>query len=106
MRLWWPAFVLLLASSIAGLASSGSQRARGATVFSESGCMHCHTIRNSGGHKGPDLSGVGRRLTKAQMRRQILEGSKVMPSFSDDLQDSELADLLAYLRSCRDKKKQ
>jgi ubiquinol-cytochrome c reductase cytochrome b subunit len=68
--------------------------------------MHCHTIRNSGGHKGPDLSGVGRRLTKAQMRRQILEGSKVMPSFSDDLQDSELADLLAYLRSCRDKKKQ
>jgi mono/diheme cytochrome c family protein len=98
--------VLLLASSIAGFASSRSQRARGASVFAESGCMHCHTIRKNGGHKGPDLSGVGRRLTKAQMRHQILEGSKVMPSFSDDLQDSELADLLAYLRSCRDKRKQ
>ncbi len=106
MRCWWSALALLLVCSTASLASSRSQRARGASVFAESGCMHCHTIRNDGGgNKGPDLSGVGRRLTEAQMRRQILTGSKVMPSFKDALQDTELADLLAYLRSCREKKK-
>jgi ubiquinol-cytochrome c reductase cytochrome b subunit len=102
----WPVLAFLLACTTAGVASSRSQRTHGAAVFAESGCRHCHTIRNDGGgHKGPDLSGVGRRLTEAQMRRQILDGSKVMPSFSDDLQDTELTDLLAYLRSCRDKKK-
>jgi mono/diheme cytochrome c family protein len=67
--------------------------------------MHCHSIRNEGGHKGPDLSGVGRRLKKDQIRRQIVGGSKLMPPFGDDLQDEDLKDLLAYLHSCRDKKK-
>jgi mono/diheme cytochrome c family protein len=107
MRLWRPALGVLLVCTTAGFASSRSQRAHGAVVFAESGCTHCHTIRdNGGGHKGPDLSGVGIRLTEAQMRQQILTGSKVMPSFKDSLQENELADLLAYLRSCRDKKKQ
>jgi ubiquinol-cytochrome c reductase cytochrome b subunit len=102
----WPVLAFFLVCSTASVASSQSQREHGASVFAASGCMHCHAIRNDGGgNKGPDLSGVGRRLTEAQMRRQILEGSKVMPSFRDVLQDTELADLLAYLRSCRDKKK-
>jgi hypothetical protein len=38
------------------------------------------------------------------MRRQIIEGSKVMPPFGEDLQGTDLKDLLAYLHSCRDKK--
>jgi mono/diheme cytochrome c family protein len=67
--------------------------------------VHCHTIRKSGGHTGPDLSGVGRRLTEEQMRKQIVGGSKVMPAFGGILQDAEIADLLAYLHSCRDQKK-
>ena len=102
---WWPALAVLLALPVAGYASPRSQRARGARVFTESGCMHCHTIGNSGGHKGPDLSGVGRRLTEAQMRTQIVGGSKIMPAFRDVLEDAELTDLLAYLRSRRDKTK-
>jgi mono/diheme cytochrome c family protein len=39
------------------------------------------------------------------MRRQITEGSKRMPPFGDTLQEKELADLISYLRSCRDKTK-
>jgi ubiquinol-cytochrome c reductase cytochrome b subunit len=105
MRLWFPAIALLLIGSTEGLASSGSQRAQGAAVFADSGCMHCHTIRNKGGNKGPDLSGVGRKLTEAQIRKQVLYGSKIMPAFGDVLSDRELTDLLAYLRSCRDKGK-
>ncbi len=81
--------------------ASARQRARGAAVFSVSGCQHCHTMNHVGGHKGPDLSGVGRRKSKAAMRQQIVYGSKVMPAFGDVLAPDELKDLIAYLRSCR-----
>jgi len=105
MRQWSLALAILVVCSHSSFASSGSQRAHGASVFAENGCIHCHSIRNAGGNKGPDLSGVGRRLKEAQMRRQIVEGSKVMPPFGDVLESTDLTDLIAYLRSCRDKKK-
>jgi mono/diheme cytochrome c family protein len=105
MKSCFVVLVVLSACSPAGFASSREQRAHGASVFAASGCAHCHTIRNVGGHKGPDLSGVGKRLNKSQMQRQIVNGSKLMPSFGDDLQGADLNALLAYLRSCQDKKK-
>jgi mono/diheme cytochrome c family protein len=85
-------------------ASSADPRIRGAQVFTETGCPQCHTIRQHGGTKGPDLSGVGRRLNETQIRTQIHDGGKQMPSFADILEKSETDDLVAYLRSCRDKK--
>jgi mono/diheme cytochrome c family protein len=103
MRVLPSVAVFILAFSSFALASSRSQRAHGATVFSESGCQHCHSIGGVGGHKGPDLSGVGRRKSKAEMRQQIVYGSKVMPAFGDDLEPNELKDLIAYLKSCREK---
>ena len=105
MRFGLLVLVMLMVCSSTGFASSRSQREHGASVFAASGCSHCHSIRNAGGHKGPDLSGVGRRLKKDQMRRQIAGGSRLMPPFGDTLQEMELADLISYLRSCRDKKK-
>jgi mono/diheme cytochrome c family protein len=84
---------------------SGDPRVRGAHVFAESGCRQCHTIRHNGGKKGPDLSGVGRRLKDEQIRTQILNGGKQMPSFADILQLTEADDLVAYLHSLRDKEK-
>jgi mono/diheme cytochrome c family protein len=105
MRLGLLVFVILMVYSSAGFASSRSERAHGASVFAASGCSHCHSIRNTGGHKGPDLSGVGRRLKKDQMRRQITGGSRLMPPFGDTLQETEIVDLISYLRSCRDKQK-
>ncbi len=80
-------------------------RSRGALVFSDTGCRQCHTIRNTGGKKGPNLSGVGRRLNEGQIRAQVIEGGKQMPPFGEILKQSELDDLVAYLRSCRDKTK-
>lgn len=105
MRLLPLAFVLLLMFSSSALGSSRGQRDHGAAIFAESGCQHCHSIRNVGGHKGPDLSGVGRRKSKAAIREQIVYGSKVMPAFGDALNPDEINDLIAYLRSCRDKQK-
>jgi ubiquinol-cytochrome c reductase cytochrome b subunit len=95
--------LLIVVCSSVALASSRSQRARGAAVFQVSGCQHCHTIRNVGGHKGPDLSGVGRRMPKAALRQQIVYGSKVMPAFGEVLKPDEINDLIAYLHSCREK---
>jgi mono/diheme cytochrome c family protein len=46
---------------------------------------------------------VGRRKSKAALRQQIVFGSKVMPAFGDDLEPGELKDLIAYLKSCRQK---
>jgi mono/diheme cytochrome c family protein len=98
----------LIAASIVtcscfAFASSRSQRAHGAQVFADTGCQHCHSIRNVGGHKGPDLSGVGRRKSKAALQQQIVYGDKFMPAFGDDLEPGDLKDLIAYLKSCRQK---
>jgi len=84
---------------------SNDPRVRGAHVFEDSGCQQCHTIRRNGGKKGPDLSGVERRLNETQIRTQILNGGKQMPSFADVLQLTEAEDLVAYLHSLRDKEK-
>jgi len=111
MKLLTPALLLFLAAaaSLPACAAPPSpqddQRARGALVFADTGCRHCHTIRNVGGTKGPDLSGVGRRRSEGQIRAQVIEGSKTMPPFGEVLKESELDDLVAYLHSCRDKTK-
>ncbi len=98
------ATVLLFATyACFAFASSRSQRERGAAVFEVSGCQHCHTIHQVGGHKGPDLSDVGRRIPKAGLRQQIVHGSKVMPAFGNVLAPDEINDLIAYLHSCREK---
>jgi mono/diheme cytochrome c family protein len=93
----------ILTFSCLAFASSRSQKAHGAQVFANTGCQHCHSIRNVGGHRGPDLSGVGRRKSKAELQQQIVYGDKVMPAFGDDLEPGDLKDLITYLKSCRQK---
>ena len=103
MKSWLPFLFVLLIFSSAGFSSSRNRRPHGAVVFDESGCLHCHTIGKNGGSTGPNLSGVGRKLKEAQMRRQIVNGGKVMPPFGNVLDEKDLADLLSFLHSCRDK---
>jgi mono/diheme cytochrome c family protein len=76
----------------------------GPTLFRESGCAHCHTIRGVGGNKGPDLSGAGRRLKKDAIERQIVSGGGAMPEFGDVLPADEIKVLVKYLHKCKDKK--
>lgn len=98
-------FILILtATSFLPAFASAADKRHGETLFADSGCQHCHTIRKNGGTKGPDLSGVGHSLNKAQIRTQILQGGHEMPAFADILKESEVDDLVAYLHSCRDKK--
>lgn len=60
-------------------------------------------IASVGGHKGPDLSSVGRTAKKDAIRKQIVYGSKIMPAFGEMLSPAEVDDLVAYLRSCKAK---
>ena len=75
----------------------------GQWLFRERGCVQCHQIRGIGGHKGPDLSGVGRRLKKNSIHRQILAGGLAMPAFGQALPNEEILALVKYLQHCRDK---
>jgi mono/diheme cytochrome c family protein len=102
VKSWLAAAILASVLGSPAFASSRSQRERGAVVFATSGCQHCHSIHNVGGHRGPDLSNVGRTKSKAAMRKQILYGDQVMPPFQDVLQQRQLDDLIAYLRSCKE----
>ena len=95
---------IALAAPLAS-AASRSQREHGAQVFDANGCLHCHTMGNTGGTRGPNLSGIGRTAKPEAMRKQIVEGGKGMPAFGEVLQPNELDDLLAYLRSSKAKPK-
>jgi putative membrane-bound dehydrogenase-like protein len=49
----------------------------GARVFQSprAACSRCHTVHNRGGRIGPDLSGIGRSLDRANLIRAILRPS-------------------------------
>jgi mono/diheme cytochrome c family protein len=105
MKVLISALILLVFCSLEMNAFSRNQRKRGELIFNANGCSHCHSVRGAGGKKGPDLSDVGRRLKRNQMRKQIVDGTNSMPPFGEDLQEKDLADLIAYLRACRDGRK-
>jgi ubiquinol-cytochrome c reductase cytochrome b subunit len=84
---------------------AGDLHPRGASTFMESGCPQCHTIRHSGGTRGPDLSAVGSRLKEDQIRAQIMKGGKEMPAFGTVLEASEINDLVDYLSSLKSEQK-
>ncbi len=50
----------------------------GRTAFRQAGCSQCHRFAGEGGSVGPDLSGVGRRLSPRDLLESILLPSKVI----------------------------
>ena len=100
--------MLALATSI-GILSGPSKvnansegRARGAELFAQSGCEHCHGPSGIGGtDSGPDLRNVRHRLKPEQIHAQIANGGKTMPKFGDQFSPAQIDDLVEYLRSKR-----
>jgi putative heme-binding domain-containing protein len=70
--------------TVAALSRTGNT-ARGRHLFRDSQktqCSQCHQIENEGGQVGPDLTGVGSRLSPARMIESILEPSRtVAPNY-------------------------
>ena len=82
-------------------AYSNESKKAGATLFHEKGCEHCHGANGRGGGLGPDLSTVGKRLSKQKIEHQIHNGGAAMPAFGDVLQPDEVKDLVDFLHAKR-----
>jgi len=80
-------------------APSNSQIARGAQLWHTETCEYCHMIDGHGGIRGPDLSGIGSRLTSSDITIRILNGGDNMPAFAPTLRPQEVNDLVAFLSS-------
>jgi mono/diheme cytochrome c family protein len=95
------AVVLATAPQTSRVAAGSNAKALGAEVFASHGCAHCHGVNGVGGGQGPDLQLVRKRMNKAQIARQIHDGSKEMPAYGDQLSSVQIDDLVAYLHAKR-----
>ncbi len=74
---------------------------QGAVVLQYMQCRNCHAIDGVGGHRGPDLSTVGQRLTKDQLVRQVIQGGGNMPAYGKNLSPEQVEALVTYMVSLR-----
>jgi mono/diheme cytochrome c family protein len=95
-------------------ATTKSGAAYGEVLFQTRGCAGCHALEKAGanGDTGPNLTGLGQRVTEAYIRTAILtpnetiaeecpEGpceANVMPEYARILNEDQLAALVSYLQ--------
>ena len=67
----------------------------------ESGCLGCHRIGAEGNSgPGPDLSDIGRRLSRSQILTTLIDPTAPMPSFRN-LPPDKVRALVVYLSGLR-----
>jgi cytochrome c2 len=80
----------------------------GSGLFKSKGCAQCHYTDSSQAKMGPGLKGLfkqeklpvsGRKVTEANVRRQLTTPYKNMPSFADRLTVEEKDQLIAFLKT-------
>jgi mono/diheme cytochrome c family protein len=71
--------------------------AAGKKVFETAGCKGCHTLKDAGatGNVGPNLDQAKPPLDLVVDR--VTNGKGVMPSFSGQLSEQQIADVAAYV---------
>lgn len=88
-------------------AGTGGDAAAGMKTF-KTMCHMCHSTTSTEREIGPGLKGLfknkkmpasDRPVTEAAVREQIREGGGGMPPFKERLDETELADLIAYLKT-------
>jgi ubiquinol-cytochrome c reductase cytochrome b subunit len=75
---------------------------KGVKLFYTEGCQYFHRIGPRGGHKGPNLTYVGDRLTARAMRIRIVNGAHTgggMPAFGPTISNTQLKDIVAFLET-------
>ena len=77
---------------------------QGAAMLQNKNCRNCHALEGIGGKRGPDLTGVGTRLTRDQLIDQISNGTPGggnMPAYGEQISPAEMTALVAFLESLR-----
>jgi mono/diheme cytochrome c family protein len=92
---------LLSAVPAATVHADSAAKSRGAQLFADSGCVHCHGAAGISGAEGPSLAHVRKRRKPPEIFTQIHDGGKAMPAFGDQLSAAQIDDLVEYLRSKR-----
>jgi mono/diheme cytochrome c family protein len=71
--------------------------AKGADVFASAGCGGCHTLQAAGssGSVGPNLDDA--KPDSELVVERVTNGAGAMPSFKDQLNEQEIADVAAYV---------
>jgi ubiquinol-cytochrome c reductase cytochrome b subunit len=72
----------------------------GALIFQNKNCRNCHALEGTGGTRGPDLTSVGRRLTRDQLIDQISNGTPGggnMPAYGKQVRAAEMDALVDFL---------
>jgi ubiquinol-cytochrome c reductase cytochrome b subunit len=72
----------------------------GATAFQNKNCRNCHALEGVGGHRGPDLTTIGGRMTRDQLIDQISNGTAGggnMPAYGKQVSPAEMSALVEFL---------
>ena len=73
----------------------------GELVVAQSACLACHKIGDSGnGTLAPDLTHIGSRIPRSAIKRSLVAGPSIMPSFKSlgNEKLTAVADFHAYLK--------
>jgi ubiquinol-cytochrome c reductase cytochrome b subunit len=79
---------------------------QGSLVFQNKNCRNCHALEGRGGQRGPDLTLVGKRLTRDQLIDQVSNGTPGggnMPAYGKQVNAHEMTALVEFLASLRPK---
>ena len=90
---------LLLVLGLGGAAAQEADHTAGRTIFTGAvpPCAACHTLADAGasGEIGPNLDEL--KPDEAKVRAAVTSGVGVMPSFSETLDEDEIATVAAYV---------
>jgi ubiquinol-cytochrome c reductase cytochrome b subunit len=77
---------------------------QGSLVFQNKNCRNCHALEGIGGRRGPDLTRVGRQLTRDALVDQISNGTPGggnMPAYGKQISPPEMSVLVEFLSSLK-----
>ena len=106
------AFSIALCIALANTAGAATKKAEksmaikaGKRVYAGRGCSECHRINGKGGRAGPNLTHIGKKRSKAWIRKQITDSKahfkdSFMPLYKHPPR-KDLNALVSYLSSLR-----